>query len=363
MTRDGPIRVVDLADDGGAFAGTLLAELGATVIKPEPPGGAPGRRIGPFVEREEQAVGATSLFHLHYHGGKQIVPIDPSGGTTLNDLLAGADLVLDDGSTGLLPAEIRPPDALIRAFPNLSVVWISSFGLTGPRAGWRGTDLTTWAAGGAMWLMGAPDRAPLWAAGQARHLTGFWAAIGALAAIRLHHQTGRGVIVDLSRQEAVAAETGAGWLFAAYAGQAVRRSGKETHFTCPSPILRCRDGHLLVMTVVRRQWSALAAWLAEEGAADGLDDPKYNDITVRMADRAHINDTLARWATISDAELEDKLAALSGERPSPETRTKARRLFAQVVDCPGGMKIQTIHAFCQSLLRRFPLEARLPPHF
>ncbi|MBP2229713.1 ATP-dependent helicase/nuclease subunit A [Azospirillum agricola] len=76
-----------------------------------------------------------------------------------------------------------------------------------------------------------------------------------------------------------------------------------------------------------------------------------------------VNNTLGLWATLPDADLEDRLADLCGERPSPETRTNARRLFAQVVDCPGGMKIQTIHAFCQSLLRRFPLEARLAPHF
>ncbi|WP_449232321.1 double-strand break repair helicase AddA [Azospirillum doebereinerae] len=80
-----------------------------------------------------------------------------------------------------------------------------------------------------------------------------------------------------------------------------------------------------------------------------------------MANR--VNNTLGLWATLPDAELEDRLADLCGERPSPETRTNARRLFAQVVDCPGGMKIQTIHAFCQSLLRRFPLEAELAPHF
>ncbi|WP_338084126.1 UvrD-helicase domain-containing protein [Azospirillum baldaniorum] len=76
-----------------------------------------------------------------------------------------------------------------------------------------------------------------------------------------------------------------------------------------------------------------------------------------------INRTLGIWATLPDEGLEDRLADLCGERPSAETRTIARRLFAQVVDCPGGMKIQTIHAFCQSLLRRFPLEAGLAPHF
>jgi ATP-dependent helicase/nuclease subunit A len=76
-----------------------------------------------------------------------------------------------------------------------------------------------------------------------------------------------------------------------------------------------------------------------------------------------ISNTLARWATVSDTQLEDRLFDLTGERPDLEMRTRARRLFAQVVDCPGGMKIQTIHGFCQSLLRRFPLEADLAPQF
>ncbi|WP_247877931.1 double-strand break repair helicase AddA [Azospirillum sp. TSO22-1] len=76
-----------------------------------------------------------------------------------------------------------------------------------------------------------------------------------------------------------------------------------------------------------------------------------------------INRTLGTWATASEDSLTDRLYDLCGGMPSPETRTEARRLFARVVDCPGGMKIQTIHAFCQSLLRRFPIEAGLAPHF
>ncbi|MEI6984942.1 MAG: double-strand break repair helicase AddA [Rhodospirillaceae bacterium] len=80
-----------------------------------------------------------------------------------------------------------------------------------------------------------------------------------------------------------------------------------------------------------------------------------------MANR--INRTLGLWATVSDDELEQRLCDLTGERPNPATRCEARRLFARVIDCPGGMKLQTIHAFCQSLLRRFPLEAGLAPHF
>ncbi|MEI8393631.1 MAG: double-strand break repair helicase AddA [Rhodospirillaceae bacterium] len=80
-----------------------------------------------------------------------------------------------------------------------------------------------------------------------------------------------------------------------------------------------------------------------------------------MANR--INHKLSLWATAEEAALEDSLAELTGERPSVAMRREARRLFARVIDCPGGMKLQTIHAFCQSLLRRFPLEAGLAPHF
>ena len=80
-----------------------------------------------------------------------------------------------------------------------------------------------------------------------------------------------------------------------------------------------------------------------------------------MANR--LAEQLARWASCSEAELEDSLFVLCGKQPSFEQQVRARRLFARVLETPGGMRIQTIHAFCQSLLRRFPLEAGLAPHF
>jgi len=72
--------------------------------------------------------------------------------------------------------------------------------------------------------------------------------------------------------------------------------------------------------------------------------------------------TLGKWVTLDDPDLDDALHALAIE-PTPDLRQRARALFAQVLDLPGGMRIGTIHAFCQSLLRRFPLEAALSPHF
>jgi ATP-dependent helicase/nuclease subunit A len=85
-----------------------------------------------------------------------------------------------------------------------------------------------------------------------------------------------------------------------------------------------------------------------------------NAAAAEMAVRLH--DTLGRWVTMSDAELDAALGGID-VLPSEGIRNKARALFAQVLDVEGGMRIGTIHAFCQSLLRRFPLEAALSPHF
>ncbi|MDZ4735495.1 MAG: double-strand break repair helicase AddA [Rhodospirillaceae bacterium] len=80
-----------------------------------------------------------------------------------------------------------------------------------------------------------------------------------------------------------------------------------------------------------------------------------------MANR--VADTLGKWASCSEADLGAEFAKLLDNPPSSAMRTRARRLFARVLDVPGGMKIMTIHAFCQSLLRRFPLEAGVAPQF
>ncbi|MFO1058876.1 MAG: UvrD-helicase domain-containing protein [Dongiaceae bacterium] len=72
---------------------------------------------------------------------------------------------------------------------------------------------------------------------------------------------------------------------------------------------------------------------------------------------------LTQWAAAGDAALGEDLFELTGRAAEAEDLHRARRLFARVLECPGGMKIQTIHAFCQSLLRRFPLEAGIPPYF
>jgi ATP-dependent helicase/nuclease subunit A len=90
-------------------------------------------------------------------------------------------------------------------------------------------------------------------------------------------------------------------------------------------------------------------------------------LTFTKAAAAEMNTRLARrlgeWAVAPDAALDASLEALTGLRPDAALRARARALFVEVLEQPGGMRIATIHAFCQSLLRGFPLEAGLPPQF
>ena len=87
---------------------------------------------------------------------------------------------------------------------------------------------------------------------------------------------------------------------------------------------------------------------------------------VEMSNR--IADKLSKWATLEEQILKNELekllgAPLSEEKKDIETLTRARQLFAILLDTPGGIKIQTIHAFCQEVLKRFPLEAKISPYF
>ena len=100
---------------------------------------------------------------------------------------------------------------------------------------------------------------------------------------------------------------------------------------------------------------------------DGSDPSRLLCLTFTRAAAAEmanrLNTRLAAWTTMPPGRLHQELVALTGVDPDDDTIARARQLFARVLDTPGGAKIATIHAFCQSVLRRFPLEARVPPEF
>ncbi|ESY83723.1 ATP-dependent helicase [Mesorhizobium sp. LNHC221B00] len=100
---------------------------------------------------------------------------------------------------------------------------------------------------------------------------------------------------------------------------------------------------------------------------NGTDPSKILCLTYTRAAAANMSNrvfsTLSEWTSLGDPDLAARIEALEGRRPDRDTMRRARRLFAEALETPGGLKIQTIHAFCESVLHQFPLEANIPAHF
>ena len=99
----------------------------------------------------------------------------------------------------------------------------------------------------------------------------------------------------------------------------------------------------------------------------GCDPAKILCITFTKAAAANmanrVFDTLAEWTTLDDAALDKRIEQSTGKKPGPSERARARRLFASALETPGGLKVQTIHAFCTRLLHQFPFEANVAARF
>ena len=193
------LRVVELASEiAGPYCGKLLVDLGADVVKIEPPSGDPLRRWGP----------QSGLFE-YLNAGKRATAIDladPGNVATVHEMIAGADVLVESMPVGA--SERRDwgldTDALARIKPNIVVVRISSFGQEGPLRDRATTSLTLQAAAG--WVnVREPGRAPVQAGARIpEYIAGSYAALGALTALRVAAAgTNRPVEVDVSMFESL----------------------------------------------------------------------------------------------------------------------------------------------------------------
>jgi benzylsuccinate CoA-transferase BbsE subunit len=197
-----PYRVLDLTEGGCLLGGRLLADLGADVIKIEPPGGSPSR-IAPYykdiVDPEK------SLFWFAYNTNKRGITLDitkEEGRALFISLVVSADVVLESFEPGYLSSLKLGYSDLCRIKPDIILTSITPFGQEGPKAHFQGSDLTAWASGGYLYSCGTPDRAPVWISfPQSSLFGGAEGAIGSMMAIRHRQNTGEGQHVDVSLQE------------------------------------------------------------------------------------------------------------------------------------------------------------------
>ncbi|OBK50008.1 CaiB/BaiF CoA transferase family protein [Mycobacterium kubicae] len=198
------IRVVELATEiSGPYATKLFVDLGATVTKVEPPGGDPLRRWGPF-PGDESDPGHSGLFE-YLNAGKHVITADltqPDGIAAAREVIAHADLLVEDRAPGTLEGWGLGVDALARLNPNLVLLRISAFGQSGPWRDRHATPLTLQAVSG--WVsLRDPQRPPVQAGARiAEYVAGAYGALGALTAVR-QQPTGRVISVDVSEFEAL----------------------------------------------------------------------------------------------------------------------------------------------------------------
>ena len=267
------LRVVDLTDLRGAFAGRLLADLGADVVKVEPPRGDPGRFVPPFAGGV--AAPDRSLPFLYRNANKRgaVLDLHEAGGWhRFCTLCEQADILIEnlgpegERRHGLTPAEVQ------ERHPHLVHVALADFGLTGPRAGWWLEALPAFAASGALHASGFPDRPPCWLPGYAAHDCGAtFAVAGALAAVLARARSGAGQTVEVSVQEAALNGLNP-WsipladyarLYPMLPVAPPRNADGAYH------VLRTADGYVRVLPGSPRQWQAFVALLGSPDALEG----------------------------------------------------------------------------------------------
>ena len=201
-----PYRVLDLTTPLGFLAGRILADLGADVIKVEPPGGDPSRAWPPFDSRGRER---RSLFWAAHNANKRGITADletAGGQYVIRELARGVDFVVESFAPGYLARRGLGYEDLSRINPRLVLVSITPFGQEGPSRDLLASDIEIMAASGAMSLAGEANGEPMRVTlPQAASWAGAEAAMGALTALIHRTRTGRGQMVDVSAQSAVIA--------------------------------------------------------------------------------------------------------------------------------------------------------------
>lgn len=263
-----PYTVLDLSDDRGEMASMILGDLGANVVKVEPPYGSSSRRMGPFLEDAPEP--ENSLQFFAFNRNKRGVTLDvttKAGRAALLRLAEKADFVIESAGPGEMAKLGLGFDAFEKANPSIIYVAISAFGQDGPHADYVASDLTLAAMGGPMSVQGNPERAPVrLSVPQAWLHASSEAAVAALTAHALMIQTGQGQFVDVSAQTSMIATMLQARLAHAIQGSDMERAGSVLQAgAIELPLVHeCADGYV-VLIPTGATMTGMVPWMVEDG--------------------------------------------------------------------------------------------------
>lgn len=301
-SRKGPLTDIRLIELGqliaGPFCGQLMADMGADVIKVEPPGqGDPMRVWGR---------GDYPLWWTVCARNKRVVTAnlrEPEGQDLVRRLVAEADMLLENFRPGTLERWGLDYETLSEINPGLIMIRVSGYGQTGPYSGRAGYASIGEAMGGMRYLCGEPDRQPSRAGlSIGDSLAATYACMGALAALHHRDRTGEGQVIDASIFESILNVMEATVPEYSVSNHIRERSGATLPNVAPSNIYNCKDGIFLIAanqdTVFRRLCTVI-------GQPELADDERYSTHTARGANMEELDRIINDWTvtrTVADVD-------------------------------------------------------------
>jgi crotonobetainyl-CoA:carnitine CoA-transferase CaiB-like acyl-CoA transferase len=289
------IRVIELGQlIAGPFCGQLLGDMGAEVIKVEPPG------VGDAMRDWGRGI---AVWWSVIARNKKSITLDlrqAQGQALLKSLVGKSDILIENFRPGTLEKWGLGYDALSRENPGLVMVRVSGFGQTGPYAQRAGYGSVGEAMGGIRYIVGDPDRPPVRVGlSIGDSLAATFACLGALAALHHRHTSGVGQVVDSAIYEAVLAMMESTVPEFTEAGLVRERSGAILPKTAPSNVYPTADGELIVVganqdSVFRRLCEAM-------GRPELADDRLYADHVARGEHQHELDELISAWTGTLDA--------------------------------------------------------------
>jgi crotonobetainyl-CoA:carnitine CoA-transferase CaiB-like acyl-CoA transferase len=272
-----PYRVLDLTTERGLLCGQMLADLGADVIKVEPPGGSPARNIGPFYKDVPHP--DRSLYWWAYNRNKRAITLDlerDAGRDLLRRMVQRADFLIESHNPGDLAQHNLGFRDLAKINPALIYVSITPFGQDGPKANYADSDLIIMAAAGPLILAGDADRPPVRLSVPQAYLHA--SADAAVAALAAHHErtrSGLGQHIDVAAVQSVAMATQSHTLAAAIGSVELQRiSGGVKMGPIEIPLIWPAKDGFVAMTFLFGSalgvfTTKLMRFICEQGFCDG----------------------------------------------------------------------------------------------
>lgn len=273
------VRVLDLSGEPGQFCGKLMGDLGADVVKIEPPEGDDVRRLGPFYEDVESI--DRSLYWHAMNTSKRAVTLNlavEKGRELLHRLLATADIVVESFAPGTLERWGLRFETLQQQYPHLILTSITPFGQTGPYRDFHATELETVALSGFLAVCGDPDRPPVRiSTPQATLFASVSAYTGSMLAYYHRLRSGAGQHVDVAMQECATNLHYAQMIWNTY-GIVTPRMGTTLLLAANVYIpiaFPCKDGY--VQAIPALSWGTFIPWLEEHGMAGELTTAEWQE--------------------------------------------------------------------------------------